>query len=210
MTHGGIPPVFPPSAWARLAVVAAVAVLVATAVAGCGDVVVQHGGQPDAPLGPSVDLSTASPFPSLAGAPPAAAVTALQLNGPAGDEERLGSLLGRTATVLAFWQTSCPPCAAELPALQAIEPALSRQGVRLLLVDLQEDAGTVRSWAAAHGVGLPLYRDGDGSAHDALGLLAVPTTAVLGPQGAVVSRLEGAADVAGLATVLRSMGISTQ
>ena len=182
----------------------------ATIVAGCGDVVVQHGDHPDAGLPAAVDLSTASPFPSAPAAPPAATVVALRLTAASGAAQSLGSLLGRTATVVAFWQTSCPPCAAELPALQRMEPGLARQGVRLLLVDLQEGAGTAQAWAAGHGVDLPLYGDGDGSVHDALGLLGVPTTAVLGPGGGLVDRLEGAADVGGLATALQGMGISTQ
>ena len=187
-----------------------IALAACACLAACGDVVVQHGDHPDAPLGASVDLSTPTPFPTLAGAPPAATVNALQLGDPGGGTQPVGALLGARATVVAFWQTSCPPCAAELPALQTVEPALSRQGVRLLLVDLQEDAGTMRSWAAGHGVGLPLYRDPDGSAHDGLGLLGVPTTAVIGPGGRLLSRLEGAADVGGLDSVLHDMGISTQ
>lgn len=207
MTDGGAGPRHRVRAGARLAVVAVAA---GGALAGCGDVVVQHGDHPDAPLGGSVDLSTATPFPSLAGAPAAAAVTALRVGGPGGDEQPLGSLLGGRATVVAFWQTTCPPCAGELPSLQAMEPALTRQGVRLLLVDLQEDTGTMQSWAHGHGIGLPLYRDGDGSVHDGLGLLGVPTTAVLGPGGTLVQRLEGAADVGGLASILHDMGISTQ
>ena len=184
--------------------------MAAVLLAGCGDVVVQHGDHPDAPLPGAIDLSTATPFPTLAAAPPAAAVAALQVSAAGGAAQPLGSLLGTRATVLAFWQTSCPPCAAELPALQRMEPGLARQGVRLLLVDLQEGAGTARAWAAAHSVDLPLYGDGDGSVHDALGLLGVPTTAVLGSGGGLVDRLEGAADVAGLVTALHDMGISTQ
>lgn len=207
MIPGG-PPRVPSRPLGRAAAGLAAAVLVG----GCGDViVVRHGDHPDAPI-PSggVEVALPTPFPTLAAAPSAATVSALQLRLAGGDSRPLGGLLGTTATVLAFWQTSCPPCAQELPALQAMAPALGRQGVRLLLVDLQEDAATFGAWAAGHGVGLPLYADADGSAHDALGLLGVPTSVVLGPGGGVVSRLEGGADVAGLATVLRGMGISTQ
>jgi thiol-disulfide isomerase/thioredoxin len=180
---------------------------------GCGEVVVQHGTHPDAPLssGDAIPGSPGSPFAGLPSAPAAAAVNALYVRPLGGGAQvALGSLRGARATVVAFWATYCAPCAGELPGLQRLAPTLLRQGVRVVLVDLMEDGGRARDWLAGHGVGLAAYVDGDGSAHDGLHLLGVPTTAVLAADGSVAARLEGSTDNAGLADVLHGMGISTQ
>jgi thiol-disulfide isomerase/thioredoxin len=180
--------------------------------AGCGDVVIQHGDHPDGPLPSAAALSASdsTPFAGLPSPPDAAAVAALRVvpldGGPA---VSVGSLLGRRATVVAFWQTTCAPCAKELPGLQTMATALQTQGVRVVLVDVYDSPGDARSYLAARGVSLPAFYDSGASAHDVLRLLGVPTTAVLTGSGSVAARLEGSADNAGLVGQLASMGIST-
>jgi hypothetical protein len=170
--------------------------------AGCGDVVIQHGDHPDGPLPSAAALSASdsTPFAGLPSPPDAAAVAALRVvpldGGPA---VSVGSLLGRRATVVAFWQTTCATMAT----------ALQTQGVRVVLVDVYDSPGDARSYLAARGVSLPAFYDSGASAHDALRLLGVPTTAVLTGSGSVAARLEGSADNAGLVGQLASMGIST-
>jgi len=191
----------------------ALTVLVVMTLCGCGEITVQHGDRPDAPLsnGDAMPATPGTPFAGLPSAPGAAAAGALQVEPLGGGAPvTLGRLRGQRGTVVAFWATYCAPCAGELPGLQRIAPALTRQGVQVILVDLMEDGGRARDWLAGHGVRLPAYLDGDGSAHDGLRLLGVPTTAVLAADGSVSVRLEGSADNAGLADVLHGMGISTQ
>jgi len=181
-------------------------------VSGCGDVVVHHGDRPDAPLtgAGARSLPQGTAFAGLPSAPPAAVVDGLRIEMLGGGAHSLGSLRGLRGTVVAFWATYCAACASELPDLHRLEPSLQRQGVRLLLVDLMEDAGAARDWLQIHDITLPAWLDPDGSAHDGLGLLGLPTTAVLGADGSVRARLEGTADNAGLREVLAAMGISLQ
>jgi thiol-disulfide isomerase/thioredoxin len=181
--------------------------------AGCADVVVQHGDHPDGPVpsGAAAAPVDSTPFAGLASPPDAAAVAALSVAPLSGGSSiSLGGLLGSRATVIAFWETTCAPCAEELPGLQRIAPALRAQGVTVILVDVYDSASDARGYLAAHAVTLPSFYDGGAATHDALRLLGVPTTALLGAGGSVVARLEGSADNAGLAAQLASMGISTQ
>jgi thiol-disulfide isomerase/thioredoxin len=173
---------------------------------------VHRGAEPDASLNPAAaSTPQGTEFAGLSPAPLKTAVAALRIGNPDGrGDVALGSVLGSRATVVAFWQTTCPPCADELPRLQAMAPGLERQGVRVLLVALQEEPAQVGDWLAKHRVSLTGYLDRDASAHNGLRLLGVPATAVLGPDAGVVSRLEGAGDLAGLLETLRSMGIQTQ
>jgi len=188
-----------------VATVAAAAALVA-ARAGRGEVEVRRT-EPAVVL-PS--LVTPGAAYTRAPAPPAAVAASLHVTGLGGDDTVLGSLRGRRATVIAFWASTCPPCARELPDLQAVAGRLEEQGVAVLLVNYREDAGTAGSFLRGHGVRLSTWLDRDGSAHDGLGLEGVPTTAVLGPDGGVALRLEGAAEVEALPQRLADMGISAQ
>ena len=186
--------------------------MAAVLLSGCADVAVaRHGTTPDAPVPSDLSVAGAAATPFVAGPVPAASVVAhlsLQpLDG--GTPVALAGLRGARATVVAFVASYCAPCATEVGDLQRRAALLAPRGVSVLIVDEAEDAATARAFLAAHGVRVAAWLDG-GGAHDGLGLLGVPTTAVLGPDGSVVARLEGAADNAGLGDQLAAMGIPAQ
>lgn len=187
----------------------AVCAVSALLVCGCGDVVVQHGDHPDAPLSAvsSQPAAETTPFAGLSSPPLASAVVGLDVVRVDGSGSvALAALLGQRATVLTFWEMSCAACVQELPGLEQIAPALERQGVHVIVVAL-DGAERTRDYFTGRHVNLPVFADGN--AHDGLGLLGVPTAAVLAANGAVAYRLEGSTDDAGLAQRLTEMGIST-
>lgn len=179
---------------------------------------VLHAGTPDAtftPGGlPSVDPNATPVAPGPT--PAAAEIAGLQVSGPASAtgapnaSAALASLRGARGTVVAFWATSCAPCQQEIPELQALEPGLRAQGVRLVLVDESEGASEVSAWLRDRGVTLGSWLDSDGSVMAAFNLPALPATAVLGPDGAVRDRILGNAEVGPLRDDLEAMGISAQ
>jgi thiol-disulfide isomerase/thioredoxin len=123
----------------------------------------------------------------------------------------LADLRGARATIVAFWATWCTPCQTEVPQLQARAASLGAQGVRLLLVDESEDATTVSGWLSGRGVAAgSVWLDEGTSAHDALGLVGLPATALLAPDGGVVDRIEGSTQVGPLDADLAALGISAQ
>jgi thiol-disulfide isomerase/thioredoxin len=106
----------------------------------------------------------------------------------------LGDLRGRTV-VVNLWATWCAPCKAEMPSLQALYEATSRDSVALVVVSTEDDVAAVREYMMRDGEAftMPIYH-----AAEALPSLfdtrALPTTFVVDPQGTVVWRHVGAGD----------------
>jgi peroxiredoxin len=146
---------------------------------------------PNATVTPSaVVVST----PSLTEVPSAAVPQAMApdfgLEDLAGQTVRLSDLLGKPV-LLNFWATWCPPCRAELPALQA---AHERYGdaVVILGVDVSETAAQVLQFAPQYGLTYPILLDQDGAVSGSLyGVRGVPTSLVIGADGILSARHVG-------------------
>lgn len=96
-----------------------------------------------------------------------------------------------------FWSSSCLPCRAELPTLEA---AHRRLGDRLELVGVDEEdpRADARRLLTATGVTYPSAYDPDGSLADRYQLRGLPTTVFIASSGRVVGRVEGPLDPATL------------
>lgn len=68
------------------------------------------------------------------------------------------------ATVLHFWATWCPPCKEELAALDRAAASCEASRVRVVAVDVGEDADTVRAFLADRPLALPVLLDPRGKA----------------------------------------------
>ncbi len=102
----------------------------------------------------------------------------------------LGDLRGQ-AVLINFWATWCPPCRAELPALQA---AYERYGDRVafLGVDVKESGDSVANYVSQFGLTFPILLDSDGTVSDRLyQVRGIPTTFFLSPDGVVSARHVG-------------------
>jgi thiol-disulfide isomerase/thioredoxin len=67
-----------------------------------------------------------------------------------GGTASLRDVVGKGPALVAFWATYCPPCEAEVPALNGAAGRWGARGVRVLGVALESDRGRVdrarRSW----------------------------------------------------------------
>ncbi len=112
-----------------------------------------------------------------------------------GRETRFESFRGR-GLVVNFWATWCPPCVAEMPALDRAHAVLSREGIEILA--LSSDRGgkaQVEPFYTRTGVkNLAIWLDPRGAAGRAFGVRGLPTTIILDRTGQEVARLEGEAD----------------
>jgi thiol-disulfide isomerase/thioredoxin len=89
-----------------------------------------------------------------------------------------------------LWATWCPPCEAELPALERFAREHARDVV-VLGVDEGESAAKASAFARAHGVTYPVLLDEAqqyGRAYEGVGL---PTSVVVGRDGRVVKGVDG-------------------
>ncbi|WP_270934221.1 TlpA family protein disulfide reductase [Falsiroseomonas oryzae] len=112
-----------------------------------------------------------------------------------GRETRFEAFRGR-GLVVNFWATWCPPCVAEMPALDRAQAALARDGIEVL--PLSSDRGgraQVEPFYQRTGLRhLAMWFDPRGAAGRALGVRGLPTTLILDRRGLEVARLEGEAE----------------
>lgn len=121
-----------------------------------------------------------APKPVRQGMPlPAVEVRALD-----GAPVRLDELRGQVV-VLDVWATWCEPCKKTLPEYAGLAGP-----VRVLAMSVDEDDAPVREFAKQLG-SITVLRDPGGAVAEQLGVTAMPTTFVLGRDGAVKLRVDG-------------------
>ena len=131
----------------------------------------------------------------------APAFAAVDLDGAAQQlTQYQGSLL-----VLHFWATWCPYCRGEIPKLKIVRQAWASRGVRVLAVSVDADPQALKRFVAQAALPYPVIADLE--AHfalaDAYRVSGIPITYLIGPDGRIAERLDGAADILGAVERLR-------
>ncbi len=112
---------------------------------------------------------------------------------------RLADLAGQVV-FLNFWATWCPPCRAEMPAMERLHRALGPRGLAVVAVDFQETADEIHAFVAELGLTFPVLLDESGAVTGGRYLVnALPTTFVLDRQGRIVAHAVGPRDWDGAA-----------
>lgn len=99
-----------------------------------------------------------------------------------GSHVALAEQQGRTV-VLNFFATWCGPCELELPTLTAFASSHPEIPVYYLAVDGSPEA--LKKYALAHAMPLENVVRLDNPTHEAYGVSTLPTTVIVGPDGAV-------------------------
>lgn len=108
------------------------------------------------------------------------------------------------ALVVHFWATWCPSCVEELAVLDRAVQRCAGGSVRVLAVNVGEDADTVERYASEHGLGLALLRDPRGAVFRAVSGAGLPLNLVWTAQERRVEL--GPRDAARWARELRGLG----
>ena len=133
--------------------------------------------------------SPALPPPS---APRERAAPAFELPRAEGGRASLAEQRGRVVLVN-FWATWCPPCRAELPALQALHATLAAEGLAVLAVSVDAGPGeAVARFASGRGLDVPVLVDPAEDVARRYGVGAYPTSVVIDRSGRIVHRAAGA------------------
>lgn len=112
-----------------------------------------------------------------------------------GKEVDLGSLKGKVI-FLNFWATWCPPCLAEMPAVNKLHNQFANDsGVVFILVDADSDFLKAQQYMDRKGYKLPVY-NAVSSIPEAIFKGSLPTTVVFDKRGRVSYNEVGAANYA--------------
>ena len=115
----------------------------------------------------------------------------LSLNDVEGNPVSLADYRGQVVLVN-NWATWCPPCKAEMPALQAYYEDHQDQGFVLVAIEAGEPADEVAQFASDYGLTFPVWLDPDSAALEAFNNFTLPSSYVIDAQGTVRLAWSGA------------------
>jgi thiol-disulfide isomerase/thioredoxin len=97
--------------------------------------------------------------------------------------------------VLNFWATWCAPCRAEMPTLQALDSAMGDDFSVVTVATGRNSVDGINTFFAEAAIStLPKLRDPKSELARNMGVLGLPLTVILNPEGQEVARLIGDAD----------------
>ncbi len=121
-----------------------------------------------------------------------AALPEISFTNSEGRPHTLADFAGR-GLVINLWATWCPPCVAEMPALDRLAAAVERENIQVL--PLSSDRGglaVVQPFYERTGLRtLRIWLDAGGAATRALRVRGLPTTIIVDRSGRERARLEG-------------------
>ncbi len=96
--------------------------------------------------------------------------------------------------VLNFWATWCAPCRREMPSLERLQTAMPEIAVVPVATGRNAVEGIERFFDEAGVKTLPILRDPQSELAHAMGIMGLPVTVILNPDGQEVARLIGDAE----------------
>jgi cytochrome c biogenesis protein CcmG/thiol:disulfide interchange protein DsbE len=106
------------------------------------------------------------------------------LETPDGATISLSDLRGQVVLVN-FWATWCPPCRAEMPAIQGVYERYQDRGFSVLAVDVGEGDAQVAAFADQQGLTFPILLDRDTSVSNRYQVRAMPSTFFIDQSGTI-------------------------
>ncbi len=104
---------------------------------------------------------------------------------------RLSDFKG-TVVLLNFWASWCPPCRAEMPAMEKLAEKLSGSDFTMLPINVQEPRALVESFVEEFEIGFPVYFDEDAETAKAVGVTGLPTSILIDRDGTAIAVVTGA------------------
>ncbi|WP_170232881.1 TlpA disulfide reductase family protein [Desulfuromonas acetexigens] len=148
-------------------------------------------------------LLLGSAVPAFAGVsrpevPPSAGVKV----GALAPDIQLVDLNGKTVTLeqfrgkvvmLNFWATWCPPCRAEMPAMQRLNDKMAGLDFVMLALNVEPDGEhTVPNFLQGKSYTFPILLDPGAKAQNRYGVFRFPETLIIGKDGIILNHILGA------------------
>ncbi len=109
-----------------------------------------------------------------------------------GSQITLSDLRGKVV-IVNLWTSWCPPCRAEMPAIENVYQANKEQGLEVLAVNstFQDSEANAAAFIQEMGLTFPILLDRDGGVSNRYQLRALPTTYFIDRQGVIRSVVPG-------------------
>ena len=109
-----------------------------------------------------------------------------------GKQFNLRGFLGKIR-VINIWATWCPPCVAELPALQRLAERSAHNGVNVILVSVDREGWSkISPFIREHGLDKStILADPEGKSLPEFGIRGLPTTIIANARGEEIGRIQG-------------------
>ena len=116
----------------------------------------------------------------------------VQLKDLSGKAFSLADFKGQVV-LIDFWASWCGPCRKSLPELDGIQRRFAPQGVKVVGISLDADAGAMSAFLEKVPVGFTILPDPAGQTGEAFKVVAMPTTFLVDRDGRIAARFEGGA-----------------
>ena len=101
-----------------------------------------------------------------------------------GTQVTLSKLKGQV-TLINIWATWCPPCRAEMPAIETTYEQYHDKGFTVLAVDLQEDPRSVMAFMSQYKLTFPALLDVDGQVSRTYQAFSLPSSFFVDKNGVI-------------------------
>jgi peroxiredoxin len=91
-----------------------------------------------------------------------------------GGEIQLTEFRENQSVILFYWATWCPHCRTQLSELNREKEAIQGKGIKLLLVNVGENARQVQGYLSRNNINLPVALDQDTSVAGEYGVVGIP------------------------------------
>ena len=103
--------------------------------------------------------------------------------------------------LLNFWATWCPPCRAEMPAIERLWKKEKGKAFTVMGVSVGEEPAKVKEFIGRQGFSYPIFVDPSGVLGAAFGARSIPTTYILDKAGKAIAGKVGGAPYDGAESV---------
>jgi len=104
-----------------------------------------------------------------------------------GQEKRMTEFLNGQSGIVFFWSTWCPHCRTQLSYLYKNRQRLEKQGIKLVLVDIEETARDVKDYLKRRKINFEVFLDQEAQVADQYSIIGIPAFFFVDPQGQVVA-----------------------
>jgi cytochrome c biogenesis protein CcmG/thiol:disulfide interchange protein DsbE len=107
--------------------------------------------------------------------------------------------------LLNFWATWCAPCLMEIPTFEAWQSTYGAAGLQIVGVSMDDDSAPVKRAYEKYHMNYPVAMGDAQLAESFGGVLGLPLSYLIDPDGRVVGRYQGELDLAQLESKIKSL-----